>query len=147
MKIRSSLMGLGLGAAFAVLSAVPAQAEPHSPAALPAFSTFAGESTNKATRGSVEYRYWSDGNGWYTAEYRKPTSSDQWPGDGWGGRVLMHFDSVWGSDRNIIVDNQDSQSRTGMPDKFSGVANIWFEVCNFNFFTGEQYSCQRLHKT
>ncbi|MFI1170001.1 hypothetical protein [Streptomyces melanogenes] len=147
MELRQSLIGLGLGAALAVLPAVPTQAYTHGPTALPAFSTFKGESSNHATGGSVQYRYWSDGNGWYTAEYRNPTSSDQWPGDGWGGRIWMHFDSIRGSGSTVIVQNQDNQSYAGAPDTMSGMANIWFEVCNFNFHTGQQYSCQRLHKT
>lgn len=111
-----------------------------------AFSLFEARSTKGATIASVGYRYWDTGDGWYGIEYVMPYSRDDREayGDGWGGRLLMHYEDRRGRRTEVLVGNPDGAQRAGRDTVRYGVKNVWFEVCDFD--GRELRGCQRLRK-
>lgn len=111
-----------------------------------AFSLFEGRTTRGATSASVGYRYWESGDGWYGIEYVMPRSVDDRAsyGDGWGGKLRMHYQDRFGSHTNDLTDNPDSEQDTGKDRIRYGMKNVWFEICDSD---GRQLrDCQRLRK-
>ncbi|GHG72558.1 helix-turn-helix domain-containing protein [Streptomyces griseocarneus] len=110
------------------------------------FSLFEARSTKGATIASVGYRYWDTGDGWYGIEYVMPQSRDDRDAydDGWGGRLIMHYEDSRGSHTAALVDNPDGAQDVGRNGVRYGLKNVWFEVCDSN--GRELHSCQRLRK-
>ncbi|MFI1968078.1 hypothetical protein BLA24_21235 [Streptomyces cinnamoneus] len=110
------------------------------------FSLFEGRSTKGATIASVGYRYWDTGDGWYGVEYVMPYSRDDREAydDGWGGRLLMHYEDRHGRHTAVLADHPDRGQRAGRDAVHYGVKNVWFEVCDCD---GDALrGCQRLRK-
>ncbi|GHF35073.1 hypothetical protein GCM10010218_15310 [Streptomyces mashuensis] len=111
-----------------------------------AFSLFEARSAKGATVASVGYRYWDTGDGWYGIEYVLPYSRDDREAydDGWGGRLLMHYEDRTGRHTAVLAGNPDGGQRAGADGVRHGMRNVWFEVCDFD---GRQArGCQRLRK-
>ncbi|MFI9202273.1 hypothetical protein [Streptomyces sp. NPDC053048] len=112
----------------------------------PVFSLFEGRSTNGTTLASVGYRYWDTGDGWYGIEYVVPYSRDDRDayGDGWGGRLRMHYEDRYGAHTIDLTDNPDGEQDAGKDNIRYGLKNAWFEVCNSD--GRELRACERLRK-
>ncbi|MDT0451591.1 hypothetical protein [Streptomyces hesseae] len=109
-----------------------------------AFTLFEARSAKGATIAGVGYRYWDTGDGWYGVEYVMPYSRDDREAydDGWGGRLLMHYEDRRGRHTEVLVGNPDGAQRAGKDTVRYGMKNVWFEVCDFD---GRQSrGCQRL---
>lgn len=110
------------------------------------FSLFEARSTKGATIASVGYRYWDTKDGWYGIEYVMPLSRDDREAydDGWGGRLIMHYEDGRGSHTAVLVDNPDGEQDVGENGVRHGLKNVWFEVCDAH--GAELRGCQRLRK-
>ncbi|MCC3778801.1 hypothetical protein [Streptomyces sp. UNOB3_S3] len=109
-----------------------------------AFSLFEARSVKGATIASVGYRYWDTGDGWYGVEYVMPYSRDDREayGDGWGGRLLIHYEDRRGRHTEVLAGNPDGDQQAGRDTVRYGMRNVWFEVCDFD--GRELRGCQRL---
>ncbi len=111
-----------------------------------AFTLFEARSTKGATIASVGYRYWDTGDGWYGVEYVMPFSRDDRDAyhDGWGGRLVMHYEDRQGRHSAVLAANPDGDQAAGKDGVRYGMKNVWFEVCDSN--GQELHGCQRLRK-
>lgn len=154
LPVAAAVLALGYGLFGVVLPRSGGDERP--PARTPAaekvrgsvgpFSLFEARSTKGATIASVGYRYWDTKDGWYGVEYVMPLSRDDREAydDGWGGRLIMHYEDGRGSHAAVLVDNPDGEQDVGENGVRHGLKNVWFEVCDSH--GGELRGCQRLRK-
>lgn len=143
MRIRGAVAAFVLTAGLAA-GAGPAHAGTTEAAA---FTQFVGESTNRASSGSVWYEYRKRSDGWYDISVDDPRSADEWPHDGYGSILMVIYDTPTSSGGGyVLAQNQDVGDDAGPGFTKSKVKNAYFQICNRSDNLGTWYSCGRLHK-
>ncbi|MEU1940974.1 MULTISPECIES: hypothetical protein [unclassified Streptomyces] len=122
--------------ALAIASAAPASAATY----------FWADTTNRAAHANLYYQYDSPNNGYYHITVDTVSVNDSSYGDGWGGRLYMHYTSRTGTHTETLATAPDEGFDGPADFERTGYKDVWFELCNHSDSTGQIASCARLHK-